>query len=222
MLFQRRLGLLEWWTWGKGAWVFQSEHQGSTSEAWPAAGCHRVCFKDSPAVSEPQQTQPWKYQLSVEAKLLVLRKPSPALPLLPDSIYDGLPKCVFQRKKDQEEDTKTHLHQGCGNIENFLFCILKVFYTLHFKRMPGGSPCVTVPILSLSSWAVPQGRFIPHNPHPQPSTRVGQHLRPPGLPSLWSAKESSEAFWHQLSMLSPHAPTVAACFGHTILLCTDP
>lgn len=62
----------------------------------------------------------------MEAKLLVLRRPSPALPLLPDSIYDGLPKCVFQRKKDQEEDTKTHLHQGCGNIENFL---------LHFKSI---------------------------------------------------------------------------------------
>ena len=54
---------------------------------------------------------------------------------------------------------------------------------------------------------------FPRHPPPLPSTKLGQHLGPPGLPSLWNAEESSEAFWHQLPVLSPQAPTVAASFA---------
>lgn len=108
-----------------------------------------------------------------------------------------------------------------ANIENFLFCILKVSTTLHFKRMPGGVASV-VPILSLSSWAVPQGR-APTSPPPDPYQALSSPAsQAPGLPSLWSAEESSGHFgtgcpcWHLMPQLWPHALATQTFFALTL------
>lgn len=78
-------------------------------------------------------------------------------------------------------------------------CILKVSYTLHFKRMP-------VVARWFPSSAFPPGLPFtpPHLPtHTQALSSASISGAWPAF--LWSAEESSEAFWHQLPVLAPHA-----------------
>lgn len=112
---------------------------------------------------------------------------------------------MLQRKKDQEEDAKTQLPQVPTNRKLSL---------LHFKSILHLAFQKNAWWLSVCNSSHPQPFLLGcASGEVQPRAKLGQHLGPPGLPSLWNAKENSEAFWHQLPVLSPHAPTVAASFA---------
>lgn len=225
MLFQRRLGLLEWWTWGRGAWVFWSEGQGSTSEGWPAAGCYRVCFKDGPAVSEnflsPNRSSPGNTSL--------VWRPTPSLPKAKPCSAPA-PRQHLGGSSLECASKKKRPGRGCQNTATPSSHEQRKLSLLHFKSILHLAFQKNAWWLSVCNSSHPQpfllgcasGEVHPPPPHQAPSSASISSISgrlaclPCGMPK------------RAQGILAPVARVVTSCpnggriLCHANLLCTDP